>query len=111
MPPDSDKQLPDNSLRPVRNARSWLIVCFCTFPIYIVAVSVLVQEGRDVTSFMLLYMLLYAGFGIFAATRRCPRCQRPFYVKSMFLNIFRTKCAHCGLALKGARGEDSPPEG
>jgi hypothetical protein len=93
-PPDESWAL---QLKAIRNAKARLIVCFCTFPIYIVAVNALVRAGKDITGFMLLYMLLYAAFGISAAVKRCPRCHQQFYVKAYFLNIFTRKCAHCGL--------------
>lgn len=88
------------SLRAIRNAKSRLIVCFCTFPLYVVAVNGLLRNGNDITGFMLLYMALYAGFGINAAIKRCPECHEQFYVKGYFLNIFTSKCAHCGLPAK-----------
>jgi hypothetical protein len=84
-------------LRSIRTAKARLIVCFCTFPLYVFVVSALVRAGKDITVFMLLYMLLYAAFGINAAVKRCPRCHQQFYVKAFFLNIFTRKCAHCGL--------------
>jgi hypothetical protein len=88
------------SLKDIRNAKSRLIVCFLTFPLYILAVSNLARNGNSVTLLMVLYMLLYAGFGINASLKRCPRCLQQFYVKGFFLNIFIRKCAHCGLDAK-----------
>jgi len=88
------------SLKDIRNAKSRLVVCFLTFPLYVVAVSSLAKNGNSVTALMLLYMLLYAGFGINASIKRCPRCHEQFYVKGFFLNIFSSKCAHCGLPAK-----------
>jgi hypothetical protein len=89
-----------SAMKSIRDARNRLLVCFCTFPIYVVGVNALVRGGNDVTGFMLLYMLLYAGFGISASVKRCPRCHEQYFVKAYFLNIFRKRCAHCELPLK-----------
>mgnify|MGYP006919624648 CR=1 FL=1 len=93
------------SLKDIRNAKNRLIVCFLTFPLYILAVSSLARDGNSVTALMLLYMLLYAGFGIDASVKRCPRCHEQFYVKGFFLNILSSKCAHCGLSAKAEGGD------
>lgn len=88
------------ALRAIRNAKNYLIVCFCTFPLYILAINALLQGGNNITSYMLMYMALYAGFGINASVKRCPQCHEQFYVRHFFLNIFRNTCAHCGLPAK-----------
>jgi hypothetical protein len=30
--------------------------------------------------------------------RRCPVCEKQFYVKSILLNLVSRDCVHCGLA-------------
>ena len=85
-------------LREIRNARNRLMVCFLTFPIYVIAVTRLLGNGQDITWLMLAYMALYAGFGIAMSVKRCPRCHEQFFVKKYFLNPFRRDCAHCGLS-------------
>lgn len=87
-----------HDLRTIRLAKQQLIICFLTFPVYAWAVVQLLNAGNDITLFMLFYMAIYAGFGINASVKRCPRCHRQFYVAKYFLNIFGTRCKHCGLS-------------
>lgn len=84
----------------IRRARNRLFVCFWTFPVYVVAVTRVLDSGNSTTTIMVAYMLLYAYFGINASVKRCPDCHQQFFVKKLFLNPFSGKCAHCGLALK-----------
>lgn len=84
-------------LKQIKRARSQLLVCFMTLPLYVMAVAGLVGNGRDISVLMLAYMALYAGFGINLSVKRCPRCHQQFFVKHYFLNPFPRKCAHCGL--------------
>jgi len=83
----------------IRRARNYLFVCFWTFPIYVLVVTRLLNAGNGITMVMYAYMLLYAGFGLNAAVKRCPQCSRQFFVKSYFLNPFPRQCVHCGLSL------------
>ena len=99
MPENNTEQF-KKTLRAIRRARTRLFVCFWTFPVYVVAVMRIVDSGQDTTMIMLVYMLLYAIFGVSVATQRCPECQGQFFVKTYFLNPFRHQCAHCGLDLK-----------
>jgi hypothetical protein len=89
----------EKTLRRVRRARTRLFVCFWTFPVYVVTVMRTLDAGQETTMIMLAYMVLYAAFGISVAVKRCPECQHQFFVKTFFLNPFRRKCVHCGLAL------------
>lgn len=89
----------------IRRARNYLMVCFLTFPLYVYAVTELLGNGLDITWLMLVYMLLYAVFGINASVKRCPRCHQQFFVKKYFLNPFRRSCAHCGLDFDHIHGE------
>jgi hypothetical protein len=84
-------------LKQIKRARSQLMVCFMTLPLYVMAVAGLVGSGQDISVLMLAYMALYAGFGINLSVKRCPRCHQQFFVKHYFLNPFPRKCAHCGL--------------
>ena len=84
----------------IRRARNRLFVCFWTFPVYVLAVTRVLDSGNSTTTIMFAYMLLYAWFGVNASIKRCPDCHEQFFVKKFFLNPFSGKCAHCGLALK-----------
>ena len=85
-------------LREIRNSRNRLLVCFLTFPVYAWAITALLNQGNDITLLMILYMLLYAGFGIHSSVKRCPDCGEQFFVRKYFLNVFTSKCTHCGLS-------------
>ncbi|MGB4247326.1 MAG: hypothetical protein WBJ75_06355 [Pseudohongiellaceae bacterium] len=101
--PDSSKQEERQvRLDDIRRARNRLFVCFWTFPVYVVAVTRVLDSGNSTTTIMFAYMLLYAYFGINASIKRCPECHEQFFVKKLFLNPFSGKCVHCGLALKHA---------
>jgi len=93
-----------SALRVIRNAKNRLMVCFLTFPLYVLAVTRLLDAGQDTTWLMLAYMALYAGFGINMSVKRCPRCHEQFFVKQYFLNPFRRTCSHCGLSCDTGRG-------
>lgn len=84
----------------IRRARNRLFVCFWTFPVYVVAVTRVLDAGNSTTTIMFAYMLLYGWFGVNASIKRCPDCHEQFFVKKLFLNPFSRKCAHCGVALK-----------
>lgn len=87
-------------LKDIKRARNRLFVCFWTFPVYVLAVMRVLDSGNETTLIMFAYMALYAGFGVNVATKRCPQCHQQYFVKSFFLNPFRSQCAHCDLALK-----------
>lgn len=87
-----------HSLHQIRIAKQRLIVCFLTFPLYAWAVVELLNQGQDITVLMLVYMGIYAGFGINCSIKRCPNCHEQFFVPRYFLNIFTTRCFHCGLS-------------
>lgn len=90
-------------LRKISRARTRLIVCFWTLPVYIVAIWVLLDNGGNIALLMWIYMALYAGFAVDMATRRCPDCGNQFFVKTILLNLITSQCQHCGLALKPSR--------
>lgn len=93
---DSDHRV---ALARLARARGYLLVCFYTLPLYIAGLVILLNNRRDITAFMLLYMALYALFAVNLVVRRCPRCRQQFFVRSLFLNPFTRKCLHCGTHL------------
>lgn len=86
----------------IRRARNRLFVCFWTFPVYVFAVTRVLDSGNSTSTIMFAYMLLYAWFGVSASVKRCPDCHEQFFVKKFFLNPFSGKCAHCGVSLKNS---------
>jgi len=97
--PDPQKSNPARlakRLRRIGRARTRLVVCFWTLPVYVVAIWVLLNNGRNIDSMMWIYMAVYAGFAIDMSMRHCPACQKQFYVKSIFLNLLSKRCVHCG---------------
>ena len=89
----------------IRRARSQLMVCFLTFPLYVWGITTLLNNGHEITWLMVVYMVLYAVFGINCSVKRCPRCHGQFFVKKYFLNPMRKSCAHCGLHFDHIHGD------
>ncbi len=85
-------------LRRVSRSRTRLVVCFWTLPVYVMAIWILLDNGREIDSMMWIYMAVYAAFAIDMSMRRCPACHHQFYVKSIFLNLLSRDCVHCGQA-------------
>lgn len=83
-------------LRAIARARTRLAVCFWTLPVYVLAIWLLLNNGRSVDSIMWIYMAVYAGFALDMSMRNCPSCHKQFYVKNIFLNLLTRKCVHCG---------------
>ena len=77
-------------------SRTRLLVCFLTLPLYIAAVWALLSNGREVGSFMWVYIALYSLFAIDMVRRRCPSCGEQFFVKSILLSLVTKRCVHCG---------------
>lgn len=100
MTEQDDEQRKQARLKELRRARNRLFVCFWTFPVYVLAVMRVLESGNDTSVIMFAYMALYAGFGVSLATKRCPQCHQQYFVKSFFLNPFKSRCAHCALPLK-----------
>ena len=94
-------------LRGIVRARTRLAVCFWTLPVYVVAIWMLLQNGRSIDSMMWIYMVVYAGFAIDMSMRNCPNCRKQFYVKSIFLNLLTKQCVHCRQTSAPA---ESPPK-
>jgi len=88
------------SLHSVRRSRNRMAVCFLTLPVYTVAVYALLENGHSISGFMYLYMGIYLAFGAHMAMQRCPNCNDQFYVKLILLNLFTSRCVHCGQSYK-----------
>jgi len=97
---EQQEQEKSTRLKQIKRARNRLFVCFWTFPVYVYAVMKVLESGNETTGIMLVYMVVYAIFGANLATKRCPNCHGQFFVKSFFLNPFKSECAHCKQALK-----------
>ena len=97
----AESALLGRSLRRIARARTRLVVCFWTLPVYVVAIWLLLNNGRNIDSMMWIYMAVYAGFAIDMSMRYCPVCRKQFYVKSIFLNLLSTRCVHCSQASTG----------
>lgn len=94
-------------LRRIERARSRLMVCFYTLPLYIIVLLMLLNESRGVTSLMFVYMAVYAIFAVDMVIRVCPRCGEQFFVKVFFLHFFTRRCVHCGLSCRPPRNSES----
>ena len=95
-PGASDTARLNKSLRGIARARTRLVVCFWTLPVYVVAIWVLLNNGRNIDSMMWIYMAVYALFAIDMSMRNCPVCRKQFYVKNIFMNLLTRRCVHCG---------------
>jgi len=109
--PDTDTVEFQRELHQVCRARSRLVVCFYTLPLYIAALVLLLNEGRSVVMFMFVYMAVYAVFAIDMVVKKCPACSKQFYVTAFFLNFITKKCVHCGLSCTGNRRNQQEPGG
>lgn len=95
--------------RELNRARTRLIVCFWTLPVYIVAVWILLNNQQNIETFMFIYMGIWAMFAVDMARRNCPLCHKQFFVKNILLRLRKKTCAHCGFPLshvEQARGKD-----
>jgi len=87
------------AIRQLLRARTRLMVCFWTLPIYILIVWMLLTNRQPIDLFMFFYFSLCAGFWIDMVRRRCPICAKQFYVKSVLLNLSTKKCVHCSFSM------------
>ena len=101
----ASEQKKQQLLHKVDRARSRLMVCFYTLPIYMIALVMLLNEDRNVTVFMFVYMAVYAGFAIDMVVKSCPGCNKQYFVKTFFLNFFTRKCVHCGLSSSNTQSD------
>ena len=92
------QRLLQQKLHRVNRSRSRMLVCFYTLPLYVIALVLLLNEGRSVTTFMFVYMAVYAVFAVDMVIRECPRCGEQFFVRGFLLNFFARRCVHCGLS-------------
>ena len=90
----------EQQLHRIDRSRSRLMVCFYTLPLYIIALVMLLNEGRSITVLMFVYMAVYAIFAVDMVIRVCPRCGEQFFVKAFLLNFFTRRCVHCGLSCR-----------
>ena len=93
-----DERVHAQAIRQLLRARTRLIVCFWTLPVYILIVWVLLSNRQPIDLFMFFYFSLCAGFWIDMVRRRCPVCAKQFYVKSVLLNLNTRKCVHCSFS-------------
>ena len=106
--PDSDKQQAERDaaarlaagqraqMQALMRARSRLLVCFWTLPVYVVAIWILLNNHRDIGLLMYVYMAICGGFAIDLVRRVCPACKRPFFVRFILMNPVTRRCVHCG---------------
>ena len=106
-PSEEERQQLKAKLRVIERARSRLMVCFYTLPLYIIVLLMLLNERRSVTSLMFVYMAVYAIFAVGMVIRACPRCGEQFFVKGFLLNFFTRRCVHCGLSCRPPRNGQS----
>lgn len=90
----------NSKVRKVYRARTRLIVCFWTLPIYTLVVWSLLMSRQSIDFFMLFYFALCAFFWLDMAWRKCPGCNKQFFVKSILLNLVTKKCVHCSLVMQ-----------
>lgn len=95
----ANSALRHKALHNLKRARTRLLVCFWTLPVYIATVWILLGNGRSVNSIMWVYMGLYALFAVDMARRNCPECGKQFFVKNVLLNLRTKRCVHCDLPL------------
>ena len=98
-------------LHRIDRSRSRLMVCFYTLPVYMIALVLLLNEGRSVTLLMFFYMAVYAVFAVDMVMRVCPRCREQFFVSVFFLNFFTRRCVHCGLSCRRRHDGQSSANG
>lgn len=82
--------------RQILRARTRLLVCLLTLPVYIVAIWVLLNNQRDIETIMYIYMGLWAAFAVDMARRLCPQCHKQFFVKVILMSLRSRRCVHCG---------------
>ena len=95
----ANTELRQQQLRKISRARTRLLVCFWTLPIYVISVWMLLNNGRNIDSIMWIYMGLYALFAIDMVRRRCPQCNQQFFVKTILMNLVTHRCVHCKLSM------------
>lgn len=82
--------------RQLLRARTRLLVCLWTLPVYIVAIWVLLNNQREIETIMYIYMALWAAFAVDMARRLCPQCHKQFFVKVILMSLRTRRCVHCG---------------
>ena len=92
------------ALKRIERARTRLVVCFWTLPVYMTGVWLLLEERREIDVFMLVYIAIWSGFALDMARRTCPGCGRQFFVRNILMNLMTRKCVHCGVPLRETPG-------
>ena len=87
-----------SALRGIHRARTRLLVCLLTLPVYMAGVWFLLENDQGIEAFMYAYMAVWGVFAVDMAVRKCPRCGEQFYVKTVLLNLITKRCVHCGLS-------------
>ncbi|HAG70704.1 MAG TPA: hypothetical protein DCL66_00740 [Gammaproteobacteria bacterium] len=85
------------ALKKVLRSRTRLLVCLATFPVYAIGIWLLLSSGRSIEGFMLVYMGLWSAFAFDMIYRKCPACNKQFFVRSILMTLRSKKCVHCGL--------------
>ncbi len=101
-PAAPDFQASTEQIRQVRElgrARTRLLVCLGTLPVYIVAIWILLNNQKGIDSLMFIYMGMWSAFAIDMARRKCPVCEQQYFVKNILLSLRKKSCTHCGFPL------------
>jgi hypothetical protein len=85
------------AVKKVLRSRTRLLVCLATFPVYAIGVWLLLSSGRSIEGFMFVYMGLWSAFAFDMIYRKCPACNKQFFVRSILMTLRSKKCVHCGL--------------
>ena len=78
----------------LRRARSRMMVCFWTLPLYMLAIWMLLTNRRETDAIMFVYMGVWAGFALIRAA--ALPCVKAIYVKHVLMNLRTRRCVHCG---------------
>ena len=82
--------------RQILRARTRLLVCLLTLPVYVAAIWLLLNNQREIETIMYIYMALWAAFAVDMARRLCPQCHKQFFVKVILMSLRSRRCVHCG---------------
>lgn len=82
--------------RSLLRARTRLMVCLWTLPVYVIAVWMLLSNQRDIEFIMYFYMAVWAAFAVDMARRSCPKCHKQFFVEVILMSLRARRCVHCG---------------
>src|SRR5215831_18453664 len=83
-----------------RRDRLFWTVCLTFLPANLVIGSILSRlPHSDIAIGVLgvMWMLAFATTHLYRISWKCPRCHKPFFYRTVYLNIFAEKCVHCRL--------------